>query len=107
MFDLWNEQKPFPSKEHPFYLKELLLDYGYSDVRYLVIFLMSLSWISQMTWAFKELTVIAANDKIQVKVKILKKKKAFRSVSFIVSQYKDFLLLRSSDINKYNLFDTV
>lgn len=27
-----------------------------------------------MTWAFKEPTVIAANDKIQVKVKILKKK---------------------------------
>lgn len=46
MFDLWTEQKTIPSKEHPFYLKELLLDYDYSDLRYLVIFLMSLSWFS-------------------------------------------------------------
>lgn len=68
MFAQWTKPKPFPSKEHHFYLKELMLNYDYSGLRYFSSHLlkrMSLSWISQMTWAFKDLTITVVNDKIQ------------------------------------------
>ena len=71
MFDFWTEQKPFPLRKHQFYFESIFVrprllrckEFSSHSEN-----LMSLSWISWMTCAFKDLKIIAVSGKIQVKI---------------------------------------